>query len=34
MIDELIRHAVTQGILAVPMKAEDVFAEETLDLVA
>lgn len=34
MIDELIRHAVSQGILAVPMKAEDVFAEETLDLVA
>jgi 4,5-dihydroxyphthalate decarboxylase len=34
MIGELIRHAVTQRILAVPVKAEDVFAKETLDLTA
>ena len=34
MIDELIRHAVTQRILAAPVRAEDVFAAETLSLVA
>lgn len=34
MIDELIRHAVTQQILPTPMRAEDLFAEETLDLMA
>lgn len=32
MIDQLIRHAVIQGILAVPVRAAEVFAEETLDL--
>lgn len=34
MIDELIRHCVTQGILAAPMRAEAVFATGTLELVA
>jgi 4,5-dihydroxyphthalate decarboxylase len=34
MIDELIRHAVTQGILTGPVQAEEVFAKETLDLIA
>lgn len=34
MIDELIRHAVTQKILGAPVTAEDIFAEETLDLIA
>lgn len=34
MLDELIRHAVTQGILAASMPAEDVFADETFDLIA
>lgn len=34
MIDELIRHSVTQGILAAPITAEAVFATETLGLVA
>jgi 4,5-dihydroxyphthalate decarboxylase len=34
MIDELIRHAVTQKILAAPVQVEDMFAKETLDLIA
>jgi 4,5-dihydroxyphthalate decarboxylase len=34
MIDEVIRHAVTQRILAAPMGVEDLFAKETLDLIA
>jgi 4,5-dihydroxyphthalate decarboxylase len=34
MIDVLIRHAVTQRILAAPVGAEDLFAKETLDLIA
>jgi len=34
MIDVLIRHAVTQKILAAPVEAEDLFAKETLDLIA
>jgi 4,5-dihydroxyphthalate decarboxylase len=33
MIDELIRHALTQRILGGPVRAEDVFAEETLELI-
>jgi 4,5-dihydroxyphthalate decarboxylase len=34
MIDEVIRHAVTQRILAAPIGVEDLFAKETLDLIA
>jgi 4,5-dihydroxyphthalate decarboxylase len=34
MIDVLIRHAVTQKILEAPVEAEDLFAKETLDLIA
>jgi 4,5-dihydroxyphthalate decarboxylase len=34
MIDEVIRHAVTQRILGAPMGVEDLFAKETLDLIA
>jgi 4,5-dihydroxyphthalate decarboxylase len=34
MIDELIRHAVTQQILDKPMTAEDLFPESTHDLTA
>jgi 4,5-dihydroxyphthalate decarboxylase len=34
MIDEVIRHAVTQRILMAPMEVEDLFAKETLDLIA
>jgi 4,5-dihydroxyphthalate decarboxylase len=34
MLDVLIRHAVTQKILAAPVEAEDLFAKETLDLIA
>jgi 4,5-dihydroxyphthalate decarboxylase len=34
MIDEVIRHAVTQRILAAPVGVEDLFAKETLDLIA
>jgi 4,5-dihydroxyphthalate decarboxylase len=34
MIDVLIRHAITQKILEAPVEAEDLFAKETLDLIA
>jgi 4,5-dihydroxyphthalate decarboxylase len=34
MIEALIRHTVTQNILAAPVTVEEVFATETLDLVA
>jgi 4,5-dihydroxyphthalate decarboxylase len=34
MIEQLIRHTVTQKILVTPVTAEEVFATETLDLVA
>lgn len=34
MIDELIEHALTQQVIRRPVRAEDVFAAETLDLVA
>jgi 4,5-dihydroxyphthalate decarboxylase len=34
MIDEVIRHAVTQRILTAPVGVEDLFAKETLDLIA
>jgi 4,5-dihydroxyphthalate decarboxylase len=34
MIDQIIRHAVEQRILAGPVAAEDLFAEATLDLTA
>jgi 4,5-dihydroxyphthalate decarboxylase len=34
MIEVLIRHAVTQKILAAPVEAEGLFAKETLDLIA
>jgi 4,5-dihydroxyphthalate decarboxylase len=34
MLDEVIRHAVTQRILTAPMEVEDLFAKETLHLMA
>jgi 4,5-dihydroxyphthalate decarboxylase len=34
MIEELIRHALTQEVIRRPVRAEDVFADETLDLIA
>jgi 4,5-dihydroxyphthalate decarboxylase len=32
MIEEFIGHCLTQGVLRVPVTAEEIFAEETLDL--
>jgi hypothetical protein len=32
MLEELIRHSLTQGVLTRPVAPEDVFAEETLGL--
>lgn len=34
MIDEFIGHALTQEVIRRPVRAEDVFAAETLDLIA
>lgn len=34
MIDEFIGHALTQEVIRHPVRAEDVFAAETLDLIA
>lgn len=34
MIEEMIRHALTQEVIRRPVRAEDVFADETLDLIA
>lgn len=34
MIDELIRHSLTQGVIRTPVQAEDLFAQETLGLIA
>jgi 4,5-dihydroxyphthalate decarboxylase len=34
MIDEFIRHALTQEVIRRPVRAEDIFAIETLDLTA
>ena len=34
MIDEFIGHALTQQVIRRPVRAEDVFAAETLELIA
>lgn len=34
MIDEMIRHALAQEVIRHPVRPEDVFAEETLELIA